>query len=102
MPHVEVGPEVLGVPGPDGAVDAVGRDDHVGVTQAQPRQVGVALQLGLESHGHVELGAAFLKDVEQLPARDAGKAVAARRDDAAADVDVDVVPVREAGRDALE
>ena len=62
----------------DGAVDAVGRDDQVGVAEAQPRQVRVALQVVSNRTATPSSARAFLKDVEELPARDAGKAVAAR------------------------
>jgi hypothetical protein len=101
-PHIEIRLESIGIAGANGAVDAVGSHDHVRVSQAQCRQVGIALQIGLESHVNIERGTSILKDVEQFPAGDAGKPVAAGGDDAAADMDVDVVPVGKAGRDALE
>ncbi len=48
-----------------------------------------------------EFARALLQDGEQAPALDAAEAVAVRGDDVALEMDLDVVPVREAVDDAL-
>ena len=99
---VEVGLEMLGVARPDGAVDAVGGHDHIRVVQSERGQVRGTRDLGLVAHRHAKFHTPCLQDVQERAAGHARKAMAARRDDAAADVDIDVVPVREAGGDGVE
>ena len=89
--QLDARPEGGGVPAPDPAVDAVGRDDQVGVT------IGAeVLDLGFEPQLDAERPRPLLQDVEQALARDAGEAVAAGADDVPLEVHVDVVPVLEA------
>ena len=86
--------EGLGMKAADAAVDAVGGDDQVGVP------VGLEiLDLGLELQLDAEAARPGLQDVEQALARDAAKAMAARGDHLAPEVDVDVVPVGKAVED---
>ena len=72
------------------AVDAVRRDDQIGVAIS-----GKILDLALELQPDAEAARALLQDVQQALAGDAGKAMAARADDVPLEVDVDVVPVLE-------
>ena len=76
------------------AVDAVGRDDQVGVGECR-----VVRDFVLEMVGDAELGAPLLEDAEQALALDAAEAMAAGGRGRAAVMDVDVVPVVEAAGD---
>jgi hypothetical protein len=87
---------VLGVPGPDGAVDPVGGEDQVG-----GRVRGEVAHLGLELELHAEAGTPALQDVEEQLPRHPGEAVAGGGHHRPADVDVDVVPVREGPHDLV-
>ena len=96
-PHVPAaaglqgGPEHVRVPGADHRVGAVGRDHQVVALAKFP---GVRGQRG-EVHGHPELRAALLEDLQQpLPAH-RGEAVPAAGVHLAAEVHVDVVPAGE-------
>ncbi len=89
-PRHDVGAEDLGVAVADARVDAVARDDEVGIGIVQ-----VGLGLLLEHQFHAQRLAAGLQDVQQLLAADAHEAVAAGADDAALEVQLDVVPVVE-------
>src|SRR3954469_23743893 len=86
--QVDVGPVRLGVLRADPAVQAVARDDQVGIGELR-----VVLDIGLEMQAHAEILATLLQDVEQALPADAAEAVPARADLVAADVDLDVVPV---------
>ena len=68
--------------------------------QVRVLELLVVVQLHLEILHHAQRGRAFLQDVEQLLAADAGKAVTAGADHAALEVHVDVVPVVEVIDDA--
>ena len=94
--HLDRRLEVIGVARADRAVDAVGGDDQVGIGE-----FGDVMHLAAEDQLHAKIGGAFLQDVEQVLALDAAEAVPARADHAALEVDVDVVPMREAVADAL-
>ena len=92
--QVDVGLIRRGELAADAAVEAVAGDDQVGIG------IGFgAFHVGVEDQLHADLFAAPLQDVEQALAADAAKAVSARGDLRAADVDLDVVPVREAVED---
>ena len=78
-------------------IQSVGRNDEV-VILRQRRGAG---DLGLEDEVDAKLARAVLQQHEQLLARDAGEAVAARHDPLAAIVDRDVVPIGEVGADRL-
>ena len=78
------------------AVDAIGADDQVGVGEVRD-----VIDLALEHQFHAQCFGAVLQDVEQMLALDAAKTVAAGSDDAALEVDIDVVPMREAVEDFL-
>jgi hypothetical protein len=94
--QVDVGLVRLRVSGADAAPKAVACDDQVGVG------VRVVIRdVGLEHELDAECFAARLQDVEKALATDAAEPVAARADLAAADVDLDVVPVIERGEDRL-
>src|SRR4030095_15242385 len=82
----------LCIPAADAAPKAIARDHQVGI-----RVRFVALRVGLEHEVDAKRFAPRLQDVEQTLAADAAEAVAARADLAAADVDLDVVPVIERG-----
>ena len=86
--QLEARPEGGGVLVPDPAVDAVRRDDEVGVTVGPE-----VLDLGFELQLDAKLPRPRLQDVEQPLACDAGEAVAAGAHDMPLEVDVDVVPV---------
>jgi hypothetical protein len=88
--HVQVGAEVGRVLRAEPAVHPV-RGDH----QVHAVQVAVVATSVLEAEVGAEGGGAVAEDLEELDARDAGEAVPARGDGGAAEVDVDVVPVRE-------
>ena len=89
--HLDARLENRGVAAPRPAVDAVGRDDQVGVS------TGVRMvDLGFEPQLDAEAPRPLLQDIEQALARDASKAMAARADDLPLEVHVDVVPVLEA------
>ncbi|MNN23186.1 hypothetical protein D3C81_1365740 [compost metagenome] len=94
---VDIRREGLGVARADAAVDAIARNHQVGPVLARQRLV--IGHIGLEHELHAQRLAARLEDVQQPLAADADKAVAARADGAAADMDVDVVPVVERGVD---
>ena len=87
--HVDVGLVGRRILLADAAVQAVGRDDQVGI------DVGVVLHVGFVDELHAQFHAALLQDVQQLLAADAAEAVAAGADRAAVDADVDIVPVVE-------
>ena len=95
-PRDDVGLEDRRVLGADARVDAVAGDHEVGIGV-----VGVAVGLGLEDQLHAQFLAARLQDVEQLLAADAHEAVAAAADGAALELQLDVVPVREAALDGV-
>ncbi len=82
--------EVIGVACADGAVDAIRRDDQVGVGE-----FGDILDLALEDQFNAQTGRALLQDVEQALAFDAAEAMAAGSDDPALEMDIDVVPMDE-------
>ena len=84
------------------AVDAVGRDDQVGVAESECVESTTSRTLGAESEIDAQLAARGAGESEQLAARDAAEAVAARRDATTVDEDVDVVPVREIVGDRAE
>ncbi|CAA9300362.1 MAG: hypothetical protein AVDCRST_MAG89-422, partial [uncultured Gemmatimonadetes bacterium] len=89
-PHVQVRPEVLRVLRADPAVHAVGGYDEIRAGELRVvRQVVAEAEVGAQRRG------ALLQDLEELDPRDAAEAVPARGDGGAAEVDVDVVPVRE-------
>ncbi len=88
--------EMLRIACADRAVDAIGCDDQVGVGE-----FGDVLHLALEDQFHAEFDRAFVEDAEQAPALDAAEAMAAGADDAALEMDVDVIPMDEAVADAL-
>ena len=94
--QVDVGLVRLRVPVADAAPEPIARDDEVGI-----RVRLVALHVRLEHELDAERFAPRLQDVEKALAADPAKAVAARADRAAADVDLDVVPVIERGEDRL-
>ena len=91
-----VGLEMRRVAVADAAVDAVGGDDQVGIGE-----VATIVHLALEHQLDAQCLGAMLQDVEQVLALDAAEAVAAGGDDAALEMDVDVVPMREAVEDFL-
>ncbi len=91
--QVDVGRERRGVTRADAAVETVGRDHDVGGELA--RGGDVVGDVVLEDELDAERLAARLQDIEQPLAPDAAEAMAARRDRAALEMDVDVVPVVE-------
>ena len=93
-PLHDVGLEGAGVPAADARVDAVAGDHQIGV-----REIQVGFGLGLEEEVNAQLLTARLQDVEQLFPADADKAVAARADHRALEVQLDVVPVVERALD---
>jgi len=99
-PHVaalaefEIGLEVRGMTGADGAVDAVGGNDQIGTGET-----AVVVGVGLVLDPHAQAFGALLQDIEQAPPVNAAHAVAAGDDHLAAVVDVDIVPVAKAGED---
>ena len=76
------------------AVDAVRRDDEVGVGELR-----LVRDFVLEDLVHAELAGPLLQEIQQALARDAAEAVAAADEALAGEVDVDVVPVVEAAQD---
>ena len=62
---------------PNGAVDAVGSDDHIGVSQAKWRQIGERVHLRAKAKRHADGSGPLLKNPEELLARDAAEAVTA-------------------------
>ncbi len=78
------------------AVDAVGGDDEIRIGVGR-----VIRDLVLETLVDAELRRPLLQDVQQALAADAAEAVPAGPDGRAAVMDVDVVPMVEAGRDRL-
>ncbi len=90
---VHLRPEDVRVARADRAVDAVAGDHEVGVVLR--RDDALVGDVGLEHEPDAELLAAGLQDVEQPLAADAAEAVTARRDLAALEEHVDVVPVVE-------
>ena len=84
-------PKASGCGVAEARVGAVGGDDEIVVV---PLRIG-GIALGLEMQRDAELACAVLQDLEQPLAADADEAVAGRSDRLAAEVDVDVVPVRE-------
>src|SRR5690606_24949646 len=88
--QLDARPEGAGVLVPDAAVDAVRRDDQVGVARAVE-----VFDLGLEAKLDPEFPRPLLQDVQEALARNAGEAVAAGAHDVALEMDVDVVPVLE-------
>ncbi|SPC13098.1 conserved hypothetical protein [Cupriavidus oxalaticus] len=97
LARVDVGPEGLGVAGADAAVQAIRGDHQVGLVLHRQRLV--VGDIVLEYQPDAERFAARLQDIEQALAADADKAVATGADGAAADMDVDIVPVIEGGVD---
>ena len=95
LADLDVGLEGSGVFVADEAVDAVGGDDQIGVESL------FVAHLLLEHELDAERLAARLQDVKKMLAADAGKAMAARGDGAALEVDVDVVPTAERTGDLL-
>ena len=91
---VDVDSERLRLRVAEARVDAVGGDDEVVVA---PLGIG-GIALGVEVQHDAELARAVLQDFEQALAADADEAVPARGDRLAAEVDVDVVPMRELAR----
>ena len=71
--------EVIGITRADRAVDAVGRDDQIGIGE-----LGDVAHLTVEDQFDAEIGGAFLQDVQQPLALDAAEAVPTRANDAAA------------------
>ena len=92
-PQVGVGLEMRLIAAADGAVDAVGGDDQVGVGEIVRRGLLVEQQFDAERAG------AVVQQHQQRPAGAAAEPVAADAVDGAADVDLDVVPVGEIVRD---
>ena len=80
----------------DPAVDAIRRHDQVGVGKC-----GGFVQFPVKQQLHTERHGAALQDVQQMPALDAAEAMAAGRDHATLEVDVDIVPVGKALEDLL-
>ena len=95
LPQVDVGLVGRGVLLAQAAVEAVGRDDQVGI------DVRVVDDLGLVADRDAQLLAARAQDVQQLAAADAAEAMPARDHGAAVDVDGDVVPMVEGLQDLL-
>ncbi len=91
--QIDARPECVGVLLADARIDAVGRDDQVGVAMR------VRIDLGLEFQFHAERAGTFLQQPQQRHARAAAKAVAADAVHRALVVDLDVVPVGEVRRD---
>ncbi len=90
-PPVESRSEVLRQRGAHEGVDAVRREDEIGVAHFVER-----LDLALELQLHSELAAAPLQDEQQLLPAEGGEPVAARDHLLAAEVGLDVAPVLEA------
>ena len=90
-------PNASGVGVAEARVGAVRRDDEV---VAAPLRIG-GIAFGLEVQRDAELARAVLQDFEQALAADADEAVPARGDRLAANMDVDVVPMRELAGDDL-
>ena len=88
---IHIDPEMVGVGLADLRVGAVGGDDQVGTLEALER-IG-DLDLVVEVQADPEIFSPALEDIQQLLAADTDKAVAARRDDLALDMHVDIVPV---------
>ncbi|MNM71291.1 hypothetical protein D3C81_829520 [compost metagenome] len=97
LARIDVRLEGVGVAGADTAVQAVRGDHQVGLVLHRQRLV--VGDIVLEYQPDAERFAARLQDIEQALAADADKAVATGADGAAADMDVDVVPVVEGGID---
>ncbi len=93
--HVDGGLEVIGVAAADRTVYAVGCHDQVGIGEFSD-----VVHLALEDQFHAQLRRAVLQDVEQAFALDAAEAMAAGTNDAALEMDVDIVPVDETVADA--
>ncbi len=87
--EVHLGREVLAVAFADRRVDAVGRDDQVGVGEVLRARVAAELQL------HAEAARALLQEQQQRAARAAAETVAADAVRQALGDDLDVVPVGE-------
>ena len=88
-PQVRARLEGVRVLGADARVDAVGRDDQIGVA------VRGRIDLGLELHLDAERAGALLQQPQQGHARAAAEAVAADAVHRALEMDLDVVPVGE-------
>ena len=95
--HVDVDAERIFIRVAEARVDAVRGDDKIVLA---PLRVG-GVTLGIERDPDAKLARPVLQDFEQPLAPDADEAVSRRGDRLAADVDVDVVPVREFLGDGL-
>src|SRR5690606_1846366 len=93
---VDGGPEHVRIACAHLAVDAVGADEEVAVTQ----RVDV-IDLGMKCDVHAEPARALLQDGEEALEREPAEAVASASDARALVVDVDRVPVRESARDGF-
>src|SRR3984885_1425094 len=86
----QVGPELIGISFPDLRIEAVGRDDEVGV-----REFKVGTDLAIEQEPHAKRLATSLQDVQELLAADADKAVTRRALPRTLEDELDVVPMIE-------
>ena len=85
--------EGVGVAGADLAVDAVGRDDEIGIVFTGNGLV--VLDEVLEDQLDADVFATRLQDIQQLLAANANEAVAAAANAAALEVDVNIIPMIE-------
>ena len=95
--NVDVDSERLGVGIAEAGIDAVRRDDEVVI--APPRIGGIAL--GIELDFDAKFASSVLQDFEEALAANSNEPVPRRSDRLAAEVDVDVIPMRELVGDDL-
>src|SRR5580704_15392212 len=81
----------------DGAVDAVGGNDEIGVLVGGKARV----DLGFESHLDPERTGALLQQTQQRRTGAAAEAVAADAMNGVLETDLDIVPIREIGGDSV-
>ena len=91
--QVRLGPEHIRMLRADARVDAVGRDDEIGIARRRGIDLGLEFQLDAERAG------ALVQQLQQGHARAAAEAVAADAVHRALEMDFDVVPVGEVRRD---
>ena len=95
-PEIDLRQKVFLVALAGDAVDAVGGEQQIAIAQGL-----WILDQGFEAQLDAQLAGALLHDDQHLLARHAGEAVPGGAQHLALDVDVDVVPVLEAGADRL-
>ena len=88
--QIDIGLERCRVPRADPAVEAIGGHHHVRIECT--RRCDIVGHIVLEHEFDTQRFAARLQDVKQALAADAAEAVAAARDRASLEMDVDIVP----------